>query len=209
MINRELTDYYLENLNNNDNNAKSVGWKNDHAQYIRFEQLTRIINFKDHFSINDLGCGIGHLIDFLKEKKSASDFKYYGYDVFDVMIEKAKGSYNFENVFFENITESSQMSISDYTIASGIFNLKYDKTEAEWLGYILNELDVMNRKSRLGFSFNMLTKYSDAEFKKEELYYADPCFIFDYCKRNFSRNVSLIHDYNEYDFTILVNKSYQ
>jgi len=64
----------------------------------------------------------------------------------------------------------------------------------------------MNKKSIKGFAFNMLTKYSDREYMKEYLYYADPLFIFDYCKRNFSKKVALIHDYELYEFTILVRK---
>ena len=40
-----------------------------------------------------------------------------------------------------------------------------------------------------------------------DLYYADPCALFDYCKRSFSRNVALLHDYEIYDFTLLVRKS--
>lgn len=65
----------------------------------------------------------------------------------------------------------------------------------------------MNEKSTLGFAFNALTKYSDPEFMKEELYYTDPLFMFDYCKTNFSKNVALLHDYRQYDFTILVRKT--
>jgi len=41
---------------------------------------------------------------------------------------------------------------------------------------------------------------------KEELFYADPLYFFDLCKKNFSRNIALLHDYYEYDFTILVRK---
>ena len=32
-------------------------------------------------------------------------------------------------------------------------------------------------------------------------------FFFDFCKRNFSRNVALLHDYGLYDFTIIVRKN--
>ena len=52
----------------------------------------------------------------------------------------------------------------------------------------------------------MLTKYSDKEYMRDNLYYADPLFIFDYCKRNFSKQVALLHDYGLYEFTILVKK---
>jgi hypothetical protein len=65
----------------------------------------------------------------------------------------------------------------------------------------------MNEKSKAGFAFNVLTKYSDVEFMRKELYYADPCFLFDYCKRAFSKNVALLHDYNQYDFTLIVRKN--
>ena len=35
---------------------------------------------------------------------------------------------------------------------------------------------------------------------------ADPAFFFDWCKRNFSRHVSLLHDYGLYEFTLLTRK---
>jgi hypothetical protein len=41
---------------------------------------------------------------------------------------------------------------------------------------------------------------------KPELYYADPLFMFDHCKKKFSKNVALLHDYEEFDFTIIVRK---
>jgi hypothetical protein len=41
---------------------------------------------------------------------------------------------------------------------------------------------------------------------KPHLYYADPCDLFDLCKRRFSPQVTLLHDYGLYEFTILVRK---
>jgi len=74
------------------------------------------------------------------------------------------------------------------------------------LSYILDTLENINEKSKKGFSFNMLTKYSDKELMRGDLYYADPLFFFDYCKRNYSKEISLLHDYDLYEFTILVKK---
>ncbi|MNE88029.1 hypothetical protein D3C80_1852890 [compost metagenome] len=64
----------------------------------------------------------------------------------------------------------------------------------------------MNACSRKGFSFNCLTSYSDLEYMRDYLYYGDPCFYFDYCKRAFSGQVALLHDYGLYEFTLLVRK---
>ena len=57
-----------------------------------------------------------------------------------------------------------------------------------------------------GFAFNCLTSYSDAHKMRDYLYYADPCALFDLCKRRYSRYVALLHDYKLYEFTILVRK---
>ena len=42
---------------------------------------------------------------------------------------------------------------------------------------------------------------------REELFYADPGWIFDQCMRRYSRHVALLHDYGLYEFTVLVRKS--
>ena len=39
-----------------------------------------------------------------------------------------------------------------------------------------------------------------------DLYYADPCALFDHCKTKYSRNVALLHDYGLYEFTLIVRK---
>ena len=66
----------------------------------------------------------------------------------------------------------------------------------------------MDKLCSKGFSFNMLTKYSDTDRMAErpDLFLGDPLLYFDFCKRNFSRDVALLHDYGLYDFTILVRK---
>ncbi len=204
-MNNVPTAFYKERLSQFGDSARGVGWKDENAQLVRFEQLFKIINKSDHFSINDLGCGTGAFSNYVKER--VPSFVYKGYDIMPEMITQALSAIGDSSTCsFSLISDSYQMEVSDYTIASGIFNLMFGKTKDEWLKNILDTITIMNEKSRAGFAFNALTKYSDPEFMKDELYYADPTFLFDYCKRNFSKNVALLHDYNQYDFTILVRK---
>jgi len=91
-------------------------------------------------------------------------------------------------------------------VASGIFNVKLDTPTVDWERYVRDTLGTINALSRKGFAFNVLTKYSDADFMRPNLYYADPLFFFDYCKTNYSRFVTLLHDYPLYEFTIVVRK---
>jgi len=72
--------------------------------------------------------------------------------------------------------------------------------------YVLDTVSELDRLSNKGFAFNILTSYSDADLMRSDLFYADPCYFFDYCKRNFSKQVALLHDYGLYEFTILVRK---
>lgn len=199
----DINKYYTEKINQYGATPKGVDWNSIESQFIRFKQLSKIINH-DVFSINDIGCGYGKYSEYLFQKYS--EFIYHGYDLSSKMIEIATKLY--QNFSFTTISDLEEIKISDYSIASGIFSVKMEYTEAEWLSYILTTLEKMNKKSRKGFSFNMLTKYSDKEYMRDDLYYSDPSFFFDYCKRNFSSQVSLLHDYGLYEFTILVRKDF-
>ena len=98
-------------------------------------------------------------------------------------------------------------AIADYGIASGIFNVRQGIKDDIWFDHIQATLDVMDATSRAGFAFNCLTTYSDADKMRDSLYYADPSRLFDLCKRRYSRQVALLHDYGLYEFTILVRKN--
>jgi len=205
-IKSNLENYYEEHLKSYGPGAMGVGWKNEAAQQIRFDQLARIIDRTSRFTLNDLGCGVGDCYSYFTAAY-AGNFQYFGYDMLESMLTMANTRFgSSENVDWIKIDNAEELLPADYTIASGIFNLKYTIDESDWNNYIIETLHHMNQKSKRGFAFNMLTGYSDKEFMKEELFYADPLYFFDICKRAYSRNVALLHDYNEYDFTILVRK---
>ena len=126
-------------------------------------------------------------------------------DVSESMIRAAEQRYQ-ETSRARFIHSSEPEQVADYGFASGIFNVRLGRSDAEWLSYLEATLDVLDHTSRLGFAFNCLTSYSDADKMRRHLYYADPCVLFDLCKRRYSRNVALLHDYGLYEFTILVRK---
>lgn len=201
-IYKQIDCYYTDKINEHGATPKGVDWNGEESQFVRFEQLSKIICKNLEFTINDIGCGYGKYSEFLE--KNSYNSLYKGYDLSLEMVNHAKKIY--PKIDFYKVNKLDEILKSDYSIASGIFSVKMNHNESEWLSYILNTLEEMNEKSIKAFSFNMLTKYSDKEYMREDLYYADPLFFFDYCKRNFSKNVSLNHDYDLYEFTILVKK---
>lgn len=200
----EVADYYSEKLAQHGETPRGVDWNGEESQELRFEQLCKIIDGRRQFSLNDLGCGYGALHDFLAG--CFSGFSYSGIDVSESMIMAAEHRHRgMPQARF--VLSSEPDGIADYGVASGIFNVRLGRSDAEWRRYVEATLDILDRTSRIGFSFNCLTSYSDAEKMRDYLYYVDPCTLFDLCKRRYSRNVALLHDYELYEFTILVRKA--
>lgn len=199
----EVAQYYTGKLVEHGATPRGVDWNGEESQTLRFKQLCKIIDTPNRFSINDLGCGYGALCEFLAHEYPA--FSYTGIDVSESMIQAAEQRFQHDRRA-RFILASEPKEAADYSVASGIFNVRLDKTDAEWRSYLEDTLDTLNETSRAGFSFNCLTSYSDADKMRDNLYYADPCMLFDHCKRRYSRNVALLHDYGLYEFVILVRK---
>ncbi|KOO58152.1 SAM-dependent methyltransferase [Rheinheimera sp. KL1] len=200
----QISEYYSEKLNRHGETPQGVDWNGSEGQYLRFEKLMQLVNHPQYFSINDIGCGYGALYEYLQA--TYKTLEYRGVDVSADMIEAAKRRFaNCQNASFFHLSIPDEMA--DYSVASGIFNVKFANKESDWHSYILSTLRQMNSYSAKGFAFNCLTSFSDKEKMRDDLYYADPCYMFQFCKENFSRNVALLHDYNLFEFTILVRKS--
>ena len=199
----EIGQYYTGKLDTHGATAKGVDWNSPDSQTLRFKQLLKVCDDVQSFSLNDYGCGYGALANFLQNQDYA--FQYTGYDVSEAMIAKAKELHpNWEHCRFTE--DKSSLTPADYTVASGIFNVRLQNSIDVWEKYIhatVHELFLLSSK---GFSFNVLTKYSDPERMRSDLYYADPGYWFDYCKRNLSKNVAVLHDYDLYEFTVIVKK---
>jgi SAM-dependent methyltransferase len=195
--------YYAGRLREHGATARGVDWPTELSQQVRFEQLARILPSDRTFTINDVGCGYGGLVEFLDDADLRAD--YLGVDVSPSMIQAARERHGTRAAARFEIG-SAPDRIADFAVASGIFNVRLDEARDAWEDYVFSSLDVLDGCARAGFAFNCLTSYSDPERMRDDLYYADPCRLFDRCKRRFARNVALLHDYGLYEFTILVRK---
>ena len=202
---KKLNEYFSEKLDTFGATARGVDYNGEQAQQTRFAELVKVIDPVSKFSVIDYGSGYGAMFEFINQRRW--DFEYYGVDLIEKMVVAGREKYkDFSNVHFT--TEEKELPVADYLVAAGIFNIKLDTAYDDWQNFVCETLPRMNALCAKGFSFNMLTKYSDADrmAQRPDLFYGDPLFFFDFCKRNFSRNVALLHDYGLYDFTILVRK---
>lgn len=197
-IEQRVADYYTGKLREHGPTHRGVDWNSSESQNLRFEQFMRVIPVGEPVSVLDFGCGYGAFATYLQDAGVQLD-GYTGYDVSEEMIATAR-----EGSDQSFTTNKDELATADVTVASGIFNVRVGTEADRWREYTLETIGELASLSRRALGFNMLTSYSDPERMTDRLYYGDPGFYFDWCKRNLSRQVALLHDYGLWEFTIVV-----
>ncbi|SRR6266581_6304071 len=196
--------YYTGRIEEFGPTPRGVDWNSPESQLTRFAQLSKAFGDARQFSLNDLGCGYGALLDHLAGRGLQVDYR--GFDISPTMVLQAAE--------LHRNAPSARFSIgdrpgepADFCVASGIFNVKLDVDERDWMSHVERTIDGMNGVSKRAFAFNCLTSYSDPERRRTDLFYADPRVLFERCMRMYSRNVALLHDYGLFEFTLIVRKN--
>lgn len=194
--------YYTAKLDAHGATPNGVDWNSAAGQELRFEKLLTAVKGIERPSINDFGCGYGGLLDYLRRQGSGLK-SYCGYDISSAMIAEALSRHaNDPQASFVSI--ESDIEVADFTLASGIFNVRLDQPSDPWTRYMFETIDKLVQFSRHGIAFNALTSHSDTDRMRPDLYYADPAAIIDHCLCHYSRDVVLLHDYELYEFTVIV-----
>lgn len=184
---------YMNCLNKNTDNHLSVNWGSSTSQQKRFEILMNVNKDFNTSSIIDVGCGLGHFADFLRDR----DFQgvYQGTDILNEMVESAKNRNPDLNFRKENLFDCGE-SAYDYVVMSGIFTVA-NVTIFESM--IIEAYRVCKK----GVAFNSLSSW--ATKKDEGEFYADPIHALEFCSK-LTTKLALRHDYLPHDFTIYMYK---
>lgn len=196
---------YARNLSENGVKSTAVGWNSPESQALRFDKLTSVVEHRScPVSVNDYGCGYGAHLEYLVKTRGIHVSGYAGYDLSEEMLAAARSELSWFSGDLSLLCSSEISTMSDYTFVSGTFNVRFEADDSVWQDFIEKKLDQIDAHSRFGFSFNLLSTYVD--WREDHLFYGDPCYWFDLCKRKYSRRVSLLHDYPLYEWTIIVRK---
>jgi SAM-dependent methyltransferase len=193
-----VAEYYSGKLREHGATHRGVDWSTAESHTLRHAQFLRLVDGAGADSVLDYGCGYGSLGEYLES--AGRPLRYQGYDVAEEMVAAARE----RHPGWSFSSHRAALEPADVVIASGIFNVLADTPAERWRDYTLDTIRDLAALARRGIGFNMLTSYSDPERMEDRLYYGDPAFYFDWCKRHLSRQVALLHDYGLYEFTILV-----
>ncbi|MEN8161169.1 MAG: class I SAM-dependent methyltransferase [Myxococcota bacterium] len=191
--------HYEAALRRHGPSARGVDWKDEESQQLRFALLSEVCDLEGK-SLHEIGAGVGHFCDFLREHRRSVD--YSGSDLSEAMMEAARARH--PDVCFERrdvLTDPPQRSY-DVVACSGVFHVKLQHSEAEWLSFVHATLRRMFEMCRIAIAFNLMSDRVD--FRSNDLFYADAGETLDFCRGELSRFVTLRHDYPLYEYTVYV-----
>jgi len=193
--------YYETKLQEHGVSPRGVDWNSKESQDTRFRQLARLLEDEPTASVLDYGCGFGALAAYLRTRGHRGT--YIGFDISPEMIEAATRFLQMQ-AGCRFTSDRDTVTKADYVLASGLFNVKLKTPDESWREYVRTLIEDMRTLSVRGFGFNVLTIHGHPDKQRSDLYYADPVEYFEHCRRSYSREVALLHDYGLYEFTILV-----
>jgi SAM-dependent methyltransferase len=170
---------------------------------MRFVQLLRLCDFSIAFSLNDLGCGYGALLTYLAKYHAETEVDYLGIDLSAAMVRRAKRlQQRYGTLSF--VRGSVSPRLADYSVASGIFNVKLHHSVESWERFVHKTLLDMHAASRRGFAVNFMAPLGPGQPAKIELYRTAPDPWALYCKEELGCSVEVLQDYGMREFTLLV-----
>jgi len=207
---RELTEiysaieiYYTEKVLQFGATPRGVDWESGITQEVRFVQLLRICDFSESFSLNDVGCGYGALSSYLSKYHADTDIDYLGFDLSSDMVRRAAANRPGRSSI-EFVVSHVSPRTADYSVASGIFNVKLDQATERWEAFVGKTLDDMRETSRRGFAVNFMAPRANGQPTNAGLYATLPGPWIRHCEHELGSTVELLGDYGLCEFTLLV-----
>jgi cyclopropane fatty-acyl-phospholipid synthase-like methyltransferase len=197
-----IKNYYEPNLKADLPDYMILGWESREAQFQRFRILTDNINLDNH-KILDVGCGLGSLLEHLKEVHEAPD--YTGVDILEHMIEKAKKAHP-EAVFLHLdifAQESFEKNQFNTIYSSGIFNIDMGNNS----GFLKDAIKLFLKLADKYIVFNLL--HNNSPDKDETYFYFHPCEVvkmIEVLNDKSLKSIKIVEHYLKNDFTMILEK---
>jgi hypothetical protein len=199
-IHGEVARYYGARIARYGATPAGVDWEDALAQERRFEQLLRVCDFTCAFALNDVGCGYGALARFLARHDRGSPVRYMGLDLSPAMVAAARALFPADSRAAFAVTDGEYPE-ADYSVASGIFNVKLDLPLGAWEEWIAWTLGRIARASRRGFAVNFVAGPGRAP---PQVYRTDPAPWVAFCEGTLGSGVEVAQGYGLDEFTLLV-----
>lgn len=202
---REIRDsveaYYSRVLERHGPTARGVDWQCTATQYLRLVQLLKVCDLGRPSSLNDFGCGYGALLALLAERFPDAAIDYHGVDVSPAMIGAARSLWSAKPDARFSVGAKCPRR-ADYSLASGVFNVRLDSPVDRWERYVESILGDLRRRSGKGFAVNFLRR-KRGQPPVAGLYHSTPRRWTAFCVKELDCTTEVVANYGLAEFTLL------
>jgi SAM-dependent methyltransferase len=199
--------YYTDKISRHGVGPRGVDWTCTATQELRFVQLVKLCDFSRPFSLNDIGCGYGALVEFVARRHPKADIDYLGVDFSPAMISRARRRHR--GVQGRRFLVGYEIPrVADYAVASGVMNVMLDHPRALWEEFVADTLRRMHASSRRGFAVNFMAERPHGT-ATEGLYRSDPSRWTLFCQQTFGCAIEVVSGYGMREYTLLVRPDHE
>jgi SAM-dependent methyltransferase len=204
-VHADIDRYYTAKISRHGATPLGVDWSCQPTQQLRFLQLLHLSGNATRFSLNDLGCGYGALLEYLDEYHPSCEVDYLGIDLSAAMIRRARRKWRGRSGACFAIGHTSPR-VADFCLASGIFNVKLDQPLKHWERFVSETLSAMANSVRRGFAANFMAPSAPSQPGSPQLYRCPAGRWAGYCERELDMAVEIVSGYGLSEYTLLARR---
>lgn len=195
--------YYSRLFHEHGHSPRAVDQRDHETQNERFFRLVQAFRFEPaHFSVHEIGCGLGDFGEYLKEHFPQAD--YSGSDICQEFVDVCKRRFSTDRFYLRNIVDSGTDERYDFVTISGTFNTRLSADEASWSQFVRRMMRAMYSMCNYGIVVNFLTSYCDQHLMRGDLHYQDEKEILDFVISGMTRHIELDASGPLYEYTLRI-----
>lgn len=202
-----LKHHYEHCLLEHGDTHKGMDWPNERDAKLRFDVMLDVVKEQqtNGISILDIGCGTGHLLEHICEKKLELG-SYRGIDISEIMISQASEKHPDVEFTCMDLLDYSAQEIpaviepADYIILNGVFTEKRDMTQEQMDSFFSSMLERSFAICRKGLAFNVMSTHVD--WMRDDLYHLAYDRLAEIIMKIVGRNHIIRADYGLYEYTV-------
>ena len=154
-------------------------------------------------TILDLGCGLGHLLDFIESHSRYRHIHYVGLDISAKYLRAAQARHPQHEFLLMDVLDADEgLPVFDYVLLNGVFNYRGPIERSEMMRYWEQLTMTAYRHCRRGMAFNVMSTLVDWE--RDDLFHLPFDVMAGFVAKHLSRHFVIRHDYQAYEYITYV-----